>query len=1155
MQLKGYQNILIKLEEFTRKYYTKMLIKGIMLFLAFGVLFFLATIGIEYLLWLNTSGRFVLLVLLVIGAIYLLFRYVLTPVFYLFKLKKGISHDQASILIGKHFPDVGDKLKNLLDLANDANQSELLLASIQQRSESLNGIPFARAVDLNENRKYLKYLAIPLLLVVLIWISGNLSDFFGSYTRVVNYDTAYEPPAPFHFKLLNTDLDVLDSETIIVQVVTDGEVNPEMVYIDIKGKKLLLQESNGIYTHKFVPPLENTKFRFSANEVISREYEIQALKTPTIKSFELRLNFPGYLNRKSEILRSTGNASFPEGTAVEWSVKGDHITNINLVVKDTSFGFRKSNTDFQLNKTILNDFEYEIVTSNANVKGFEKLAYNFKVIKDEFPSIKAQVIVDSLNPNTHYYFGEATDDYKVENIRLICYPDRNPDEKQILNLEKPNSNFKQFYYTFPSGLVLDQEKNYSYYFEAIDNDRINHGKSSKSKIFQTRILNTNQLKNKELQSQQKIIEKLDESLEQFKDQQKELLNINQEHKQKDQLNYNDQSQVKDFLKRQQLQEQMMQKFSKQLKSNFEKKVENDPKNELLKERLERQEIEAKNNEKLLNELQKVADKIDKEELSKRLEEIAKKQQNSERNLEQLLELTKRYYVTEKMGQLAKELETLARKQELLSELNVGEDFGSKEQEDLNKEFNVIAKELEELKKDNANLKKPLNIDVSKEAPKRVQSYQNIALDEIRKHQGEEQSAKDTPIEEHANTAKKRQKAAAQKMKEIGEQLQQSSMSAGGGSSVTEDAEMLRQILDNLVTFSFKQERLFEELESINGEVPQYSVSIREQQRLRRLFEHIDDSLFALSLRRAELAEFVNEQITEIFYNTDKSLESIADNRIYQGISHQKYVLTAANSLSDFLASTLDNMQQSMQSGQGEGEGEGFQLPDIIKQQNELKEKIEGMGSSGAGKPNQGEGEGEKGKGKGKAGKEGEAGKGDKNAKGPGGDGKEGSGKGDGSGKSMDKGEGSGSGGSSAQGEEELKEIYEIYKEQQLIKERLEEQLKEMINAADRKLGEKLLRQMEDFENDLLENGFTNAGLNKVNNIQYELLKLENAALKQGQKQERESNQNTNNFANPITTKPSLLDDYRNEIEILNRQALPLRQNFLIRVKDYFQIND
>ena len=97
--------------------------------------------------------------------------------------------------------------------------------------------------------------------------------------------------------------------------------------------------------------------------------------------------------------------------------------------------------------------------------------------------------------------------------------------------------------------------------------------------------------------------------------------------------------------------------------------------------------------------------------------------------------------------------------------------------------------------------------------------------------------------------------------------------------------------------------------------------------------------------------------------------------------------------------------------------------------------------------------------------------------------------------------------------------------------------------------------MEDFENELLENGITQQGLNKINTIQYELLKLENAAMKQGKKPDRESSTNTDRFNNPITTKPSQLENDRNEIEILNRQTLPLRQNFKDKVKEYFKNND
>ena len=1098
----------------------------------------------------------------------LLFKYILTPVFYLFKLKQGITNKQASLLIGKHFPDIEDKLYNLLDLADNTQQSELLIASIEQRSENFSATPFTKAVDFGDNFKYLRYLSIPALLFGLIWLSGSLSDFFGSYNRVINYDVAYEPPAPFSFKLLSDDLNILDSNSAIIQVVTEGEVRPEKVFITIEGNDLILQQQNGVYQYTFSPPLESTSFNFKANGIFSREYHLNALKTPSIQNFELLLNYPKYTNKKTETLKSTGNATFPEGTNVTWLIKGKNTKNIRLILKDTAIAFSKALNNFTKSKQVFSNLIYSLSTSNENIRNYEKLEYRFDVIKDAYPKIKITEVRDSLNRNTVYYSGEASDDYKLKRIRLVCYIDAQTDSKQILELGTPDSNFSQFYYTFPTGLELEPGKNYSYYFEATDNDVFHQGKVSKSQIFSTILLDKNQILNQELQYQKRIIDNLDNSLEKFKQQKKSLVDINKRQKEKRQLNFSDQNEVKNFIIKQQQHEQMMQKFSKELNDNLNKSQKDDELSELLKERLERQEIEAKKNEKLLEELNKIADKIDKEELAKRLEELGKKQQNSERNLEQLLELTKRYYVTEKASQLARDLEKLAERQDILSELRLGQDFSNEEQENLNKQFEEITEELDELTKDNSDLKKPLDLNVDKKKEELIKEDQNDALEEINKHQGLEESSDSDEKENSKNTAKNKQKSAAQKIKEMSEQLQESSAGGGGGSSITEDADMLRQILDNLVIFSFKQENLYEVLERNNGNASQYSNSIREQQELRKLFEHVDDSLFSLSLRRAELSEFVNEQITEVYYNTDNALEAIAESQLYQGVSYQKYVLTAANSLSDFLANILENMQQSMQSGKGDGEGQGFQLPDIIKQQGELKEKMEGQGKPGGGQAQSGEGKGEKGEGK--SGEE--SGEGGMNGKGKGGqegingkDGKGGEGTSQGNngnvkGSNGKNGEGAGGGGKvtgegNGSSEQALKEIYEIYKEQQIIRARLEEQLQEMINSGDRKLGEKLIKQIEDFENHLLENGFTQSGMNKMNNIQYELLKLENAAMKQGQKQERESKTNKNRYNTPVLIKPSLLDDYRNEIEILSRQGLPLRQNFQNKVKEYFKKDD
>lgn len=1106
----------------------------------------LIILGVEYLLWLGSNGRLFLLLLFIAIESFLLFQYILTPLFYLFHLKKGISKKQASVLIGKHFPEVGDKLYNLLELVEDPTRSELLLASIDQRSENLRSIPFTKAIDYKEGLVYGKYLLIPLILFGALWLSGHLNSFFGSYDRVVNYKMAYEPPAPFSFKLLNTSLNVLESEPLNIQVVTEGKVKPFEVYMLMADKEILLKILNGVYTYHLAAPLKSVQFHFISNGIKSTVYTLNALKTPARRKFNMSLEYPKYINKPNDIIKSSGNANVPEGTKIIWRIDGDNINNVNLKTKDTSIGFSKNESHFALIKKVYQDLAYTLSTSNEHVQEYEALDYKLSVLKDAYPTIDVEKVKDSLNPNITYFIGEASDDYGLSTINLVCYPENNMEQKQVLQLSAPSSNFNKFYYTFPSGLNLEPGQNYNYYFSVTDNDAIHKGKSTQSEIFGTRIFNTDELNNKELEYQQSIIKNLDKSLSNFKTQREKLDELNKEQKEKSVLNFNDQNQISDFLQKQQQQEKLMQKFSKQLNENLEKTGQDKEMNKMLQERLERQEIEAKKNEILLEELNKIASKIDKEELADRLEQLAKKQQNNERNLEQLLELTKRYYVTEKASQLAKDLEKLAIKQEVLSKSPV-EDISTKLQDSLNREFRELANDLEELQKDNKALKKPLALDIDHNKKEQIKKDQEGALEDLKKETGDAKSSTNDPKQNVENKAAKKQKAASDKMQQMSEALEQSSSSSSGGSSIAEDAEMLRQILDNLIVFSFKQEKLYNNLEKLDIDVAQSSKIIKDQQELRNLFGHVDDSLFSLSLRQVDLSEIVNEQITEVYYNVDKALENLAESRTYQSLSSQQYVLTASNTLADILVNILGNMQESMKSGNGSSSGDGkagFQLPDIIKGQGELKDKMGQMGQGDKSPSDKGQGEAEgKGTEKGKGQKGGEGGQGEDGQQGEGTKGKNGK-------NGSNGGQGNGEG-----NEMELQEIYQIYKEQQLLREQLAQQLLDMINKEDRDLTNKLLQQMEDFENDLLENGITKRGMEKINTINHELMKLENAVLKQGQKSERESNTNSGNFMNTITTKPSALENYRNDVEILNRQALPLRQIYKEKVKTYFKKND
>ena len=105
-----------KLEAFIRRFYLNELIKGGILFISAGLLYFLLTLSLEHFLWLEPTGRQILFWSFVLVEVLLFMKFIVIPLLKLFKVSKGIVYAQASRIIGNHFPEVQDKLLNLLQL-------------------------------------------------------------------------------------------------------------------------------------------------------------------------------------------------------------------------------------------------------------------------------------------------------------------------------------------------------------------------------------------------------------------------------------------------------------------------------------------------------------------------------------------------------------------------------------------------------------------------------------------------------------------------------------------------------------------------------------------------------------------------------------------------------------------------------------------------------------------------------------------------------------------------------------------------------------------------------------------------------------------------------------------------------------------------------
>ncbi|MBS1535374.1 MAG: hypothetical protein JST78_09875 [Bacteroidetes bacterium] len=1123
-----------KLEAFIRKYYLNELIKGAIFFVGLGLIYLLFTLFVEYFLWLKPLGRTLLFWTFVAVEVFLLLRYILFPIFKLLKFQKGIDYTQASSIIGNHFSEVSDKLTNFLQLSSHQENSELLLASIDQKAQTLQPVPFSNAINIQANRKYLPLALIPVLLFAFFYLSGNSDVISQSFNRVVHFQKTYTPPAPFAFEILNPNLQTEQNKDFTLVLKTKGRVIPESVMIYL-GEESYYMESlePGKFQYKFSKPVADIYFHLQANAVVSEDYKLKVLMVPSIANFEMQLQFPSYLHRKPETIKGSGNAIVPEGTRINWKINAVATNRVEWQDKNIQAFFSRTEQEFDFSKSIVEPTDYQILTSNEKVRHYEKLMYQISVVKDQFPSINVNQAPDSLKTDKKYLIGQVSDDYGLSRLQIVYYEIGKPQTARRGTIPVKNDLYDRFVFSFPSQLQVEEGVTYEYYFEIFDNDAVHHFKSSKSTVFSNRVSTESEKQDQMLQQQNSNINGLEQSLKNQDKQLSELEKIQKSGKEKDNLEFKDQQKINDFINRQKQQDAMMKEFSEKMKENLDK-FKSDKKDEFkeeLQKRLEKNNQELEKNKKLLDQLKELTDKIKNEELMEKLDQFKQTSKNQTKNLEQLVELTKRYYVSKKAEQIADKLEELSKKQDKLAE-NEKENSSDKQNE-INKEFDKIQEDLKDLQKENKELKSPMEIPNDAEKQKSIDEDLKKATEELQK--------------DKKDKAKPKQKSAAQKMQQMSAKMQQS-MQQDEMEQMDEDVKMLRQILDNLLAYSFSQEDIMKQFKGLKRGSPSFNKNLKIQQNLKQQFKHVDDSLFAMSLRNPKFSENITQEVGNVHYNIDKAIDDLVESQVAKGTSHQQYAVTSANRLADFLSDLLNNMQMQMSgSGMGKpkpGQGQGMQLPDIIQKQEGLGEKIKKAMKKGS-KPGEGEkpdesssegqGEGEK-PGQSKSGKSGKDGKSGQNGSDKGSQsspGKEGSQKGD-------------------DGEGNADAIMEIYKEQQQLRDALQKELEKQGLGGN---GQNALNQMKELEKQLLNKGFNNETLQKVLNLKYELLKLQKAVQQQGEDKKRQSETNKKEFNNTTNSLPSNLQQYLNSVEILNRQPLPLRSNFNQKVQDYFKTND
>ena len=112
----NYNLLIRKIDEFIRKYYKNLLVKGALYSAAIVGFGFLLVNFLEYFSWFGTTIRTILFYTLTALLLGIIVRFIAIPLFKLLKIGKIITHEQAAVIIGNYFSDVKDVLLNTLQL-------------------------------------------------------------------------------------------------------------------------------------------------------------------------------------------------------------------------------------------------------------------------------------------------------------------------------------------------------------------------------------------------------------------------------------------------------------------------------------------------------------------------------------------------------------------------------------------------------------------------------------------------------------------------------------------------------------------------------------------------------------------------------------------------------------------------------------------------------------------------------------------------------------------------------------------------------------------------------------------------------------------------------------------------------------------------------
>ena len=948
--------------------------------------------------------------------------------------------------VGLKIPQVGDRLVNTLQLYRTvvagagAGTSvgyapgvsvELAEASVVAQGGPLVDYDYSVILEKEDRRRALLLLfSAALLFGALFFTFGdNLAH---AYTRLANYSTHYQKPAPFALAMEPGDLRVVKGDSVEIFVRATG-IPPRTVTLTLQEGEggpeeyELREVEPGLYRHLLPSIRRNTAYQAEAAGVMTEAYNISVVERPEIRQMIVTVNPPRYTGRRSETLpdgygdvsglRGTGvgislETSIPVARAeiVQLFPKGGSATTLPVSVEATGsempvmaydtlrVPMGVTGTSIRGGFSLRRSGEYYIsITSPEGLQNLSPIHYTMSVSTDASPSITL------LQPTSEVELDETMllptqlrigDDYGFSKLRIMY-------RLTASKYEQPWEKFREAVIPIPAGdpssidvpylwdmtkSRLVPEDELEIYFEVLDNDVVSGPKSARTGTISVRFPSLEEIYMEAEQVQDKATADLENLMKEAEQARRDMEQLDRElskqlAQQKHEADWQEKQKLQDIIKKHEQMQAKMEQLAEDLQTMAEKLQESKAISpETLQKYQELQKLfeEVKNPEmmKSMQQLQEQMDKMTPEEMAEAMRNYKFNEEQFKQAMERTKKILERMKTQQQMDELVQRSEQLSKKQQ---ELN--QDMAQTNPNDKGAREN-LAKQQQEL----ADQAKRMQ-ERAKELSEQMKGQQNMPSEQMEGAQ--QQLQQNNPSQQMQQGSQQMQKGNQQGAQQSGQQAQQ------GLEQFNQQMQQMQQqmreneqrqvvnkmkkSLKDLLDLSKKQEELREQTDQATPNSPAFRDLARQQSELKQDMANLSNQMMQMGEQSSAVTPEMGRELGNAMREMGEAQGSLEERNGYSASRQQGEAMGSMNEAAMMMAQQLGQMQgQQGQQGQGQGMGSFQQRLQQLAAQQQMINMAMGQQQGGEQQGQQGQGKQGKngeGQGEGEGGEENGGGKG------------------------------------------------------------------------------------------------------------------------------------------------------------------------------------